>query len=124
MFYQVDMYELYLSVFILQFVWMTMKKYRCYFCSSIDDSLEDIVDHCIDSHSKNTLKYRELELDERSGKLRYQTQIHAGVIPSNIENDGKTIIVSKDFFLRDWFKTEKAKHAKKGSRHQAITSIQ
>jgi hypothetical protein len=50
MFYQVDMYELYLSVFILKFVWMTMKKYRCYFCSSIDDSLEDIVDHCIDSH--------------------------------------------------------------------------
>jgi hypothetical protein len=46
-------------------------------------------------------KYRELELDERSGKLRYQTQIHAGVIPSNIENDGKTIIVSKDFFLRN-----------------------
>lgn len=78
-----------------------MKKYRCYFCSSIDDSLEDIVDHCIDSHSKNTLKYRELELDERSGKLRYQTQIDAGVIPSNNENDGKTIIVSKDFFLRD-----------------------
>ena len=96
------MYELYLSVFILKFVWMTMKKYRCYFCSSIDDSLEDIVDHCIDSHLKNTLKYREFELDARSGKLRYQTQIHAGVIPSNIENDGKTIIVSKDLvFLRD-----------------------
>jgi hypothetical protein len=44
------MYELYLSVFILQFVWMTMKKYKYYFCSFIDDSLEDIVDHCIDSH--------------------------------------------------------------------------
>ena len=96
------MHKLYVSAFILQFAWMTMKKYRCYFCSFIDDSLEDIVDHCIDSHSKNTLKYRELELDERPGKLRYQTQIHAGVIPSNIENDGKTIIVSKDLvFLRD-----------------------
>ena len=96
------MHKLYVSVFILQFAWMTMKKYRCYSCSFIDDSLEDIVDHCIDSHSKNTLKYRELELDERPGKLRYQTQIHAGVIPSNIENDGKTIIVSKDLvFLRD-----------------------
>jgi hypothetical protein len=61
------MYELYLSVFILQFVWKTMKKYKYYFCSFIDDSLEDIVDHCIDSHLKNTPKYRELELDERPG---------------------------------------------------------
>ena len=34
--------------------------------------------------------------------LQYQTQIHAGVIPSIIENDETTIIVSKDLvFLRD-----------------------
>jgi hypothetical protein len=41
-------------------------------------------EHCKLSHGEETLKYRQLVLDENTGIQRYQTKIHDGVVPSNL----------------------------------------
>jgi hypothetical protein len=46
--------------------------------------LQSIIEHCKLSHGEETLKYRQLVLDENTGIQRYQTKIHEGVVPSNL----------------------------------------
>jgi hypothetical protein len=41
-----------------------------------------------------TLKYRQLVLDENTRIQRYQTKIHEGVVPSNLTKYGKCITVN------------------------------
>jgi hypothetical protein len=47
-------------------------------------SLAEYYEHCKLSHGEETLKYRQLVLDENTGIQRYQTKIHDGVVPSNL----------------------------------------
>jgi hypothetical protein len=46
--------------------------------------LQGTIEHCKLSHGEETLKYRQLVLDENTGIQRYQTKIHEGVVPSNL----------------------------------------
>ena len=55
--------------------------YKCYYCGIL-------------SHGEETLKYRQLVLDENTGIQRYHTKIHEGVVPSNLTKYGKCITVN------------------------------
>ena len=56
--------------------------------------MQSIIEHCKLSHGEETLKYRQLILDENTGIQRYQTKIHEGVVPSNLTKYGKCITVN------------------------------
>ena len=79
-------------------------KYKCYYCGIKESALQGIIEHCKLSHGEETLKYRQLVLDENIEIQRYQTKIHEGVVPSNITkydkcitvNDGLTYILDKE----------------------------
>jgi hypothetical protein len=58
--------------------------------------LQRIIEHCKLSHGEETLKYRQLVLDENKGIQRYQTKIHEGVVPYNLTKYGKCIITVID----------------------------
>jgi hypothetical protein len=68
--------------------------YKCYYCGIKESPLQSIIEHCKLSHGEETLKYRQLVLDENTGIQRYQTQIHEGVVPSNLTKYGKCITVN------------------------------
>jgi hypothetical protein len=42
-----------------------------------------LIEQCKLSHGEETLKYRQLILDENTGIQRYPKKIHEGVVPSN-----------------------------------------
>jgi hypothetical protein len=46
--------------------------------------LQSIIEHRKLSHGEETLKYRQLLLDENTEIQRYQTRIHEGVVASFI----------------------------------------
>lgn len=71
------------------------QKYRWYFCEVETESLDLLVDHCTSNHCIENLKYHELQLDEQTGKLKYQTKIHTGVIPSVFKRERKSIVCKK-----------------------------
>ena len=56
--------------------------------------MQSIIEHCKLSHGEETLKYRQLILDENTEIQRYQTKIHEGVVPSNLPKYGKCITVN------------------------------
>ena len=68
--------------------------YKCYYCGRKESPLQSIIEHCKLSHGEETLKYRQLVLDENTGIQRYQTKIHEGVVPSNLTKYGKCITVN------------------------------
>jgi hypothetical protein len=68
--------------------------YKCYYCGIKESPLQSIIEHCKLSHGEETLKYRQLVLDENTGIQRYQTKIHEGVVPSNLTKYGKCITVN------------------------------
>ena len=68
--------------------------YQCYYCGIKESSLQNIIEQCKLSHGEETLKYRQLILDENPEIQRYQTKIHEGVVPSNLTKYGKCITVN------------------------------
>ncbi|KAH3858503.1 hypothetical protein DPMN_101128 [Dreissena polymorpha] len=50
-----------------------MKTFRCYYCDSEFDVHKDTVHHLIEHHESFTIKYRELELNEKMGRHGYRT---------------------------------------------------
>jgi hypothetical protein len=52
------------------------------------------IEHCKLSHGEETLKYRQLVLDENIEIQRYQTKIQEGVVHSNITKYDKCITVN------------------------------
>ena len=46
--------------------------YKCDYCGIKESSLQSIIEHCKLSHGEETLKYRQLVLDENTGIQRYQ----------------------------------------------------
>ena len=68
--------------------------YKCYYCEIKESPLQSIIQHCKLSHGEETLKYRQLVLDENTGIQRYQTKIHEGVVPSNLTKYGKCITIN------------------------------
>ena len=55
-----------------------------------------IIEHCVCYHNSDVLKYRQLILDADTGCFKYLTQIHEGIVPKQLENDGKKIKVNND----------------------------
>ena len=41
--------------------------YKCYYCGIKESSLQSIIEHCKLSHGEETLKYRQLVLEENTG---------------------------------------------------------
>ena len=68
--------------------------YKCYYCGIKESSLQSIIEQCKLSHGEETLKYRQLILDENPEIQRYQTKIHEGVVPSNLTKYGKCITIN------------------------------
>ena len=68
--------------------------YKCYYCGIKESPLQSIIEHCKLSHGEETLKYRQLILDENTEIQRYQTKIHEGVVPSNLTKYGKCITIN------------------------------
>ena len=67
--------------------------FRCYFCALESGTLQEIIDHCSENHAEEPLKYREQVLDDKSGKFRFQTKYHQGIIPSILNKEGNAIFV-------------------------------
>ena len=58
-----------------------MDRFQCYRCEESYDSLAEIVTHCKIYHLNDCLKFRELLLDERTGKHDYRTKVCEDVVP-------------------------------------------
>ena len=56
-----------------------MENFRCYDCDFKTNCVDQIVDQITILHENESLKYRELSLDEVTGNFRYVTQTHQGV---------------------------------------------
>lgn len=41
--------------------------YKCYYCGEKNNTLEGIIDHCLLEHQNETIKYRQVILDENTG---------------------------------------------------------
>ncbi|KAH3885215.1 hypothetical protein DPMN_009208 [Dreissena polymorpha] len=50
---------------------VTMKRFRCYYCDSEFDVHKDTVHNLIEHHESLTIKYRELELNEKTCRQGY-----------------------------------------------------
>ena len=70
-----------------------MARYKCYYCDNKLSDFEQIIEHLCSKHDQETLKYRELELDEQTGKFGYRTKTHIDVVPNlktiNVTTDNK-----------------------------------
>ena len=62
-----------------------VQTYKCYYCATKFDTINNIVEHCQEKHQQNVLKYRQLILDESSDILKYQTKLHKGIVPRELE---------------------------------------
>ena len=64
-----------------------MPTLKCYYCPTVSNSLQDIVDHHVKYHKSSKLKVKQKSLDERSGKWGFQTKdfgfIHEDVLTDN-----------------------------------------
>ena len=58
-----------------------MKKYICYYCEYEYDLHKDVVDHLVENHVSVELKYRELELNVKTGRAGYRTKLYKNAIP-------------------------------------------
>ena len=72
--------------------------------------MQNIIEQCKLSHGEETLKYRQLILDENPEIQRYQTKIHEGVVSCKCItiNDGLTYILDKES------KKKEAEYSSKG----------
>ena len=69
--------------------------YKCYYCEIKESPLQSIIEHCKLSHGEETLKYRQLVLDENTGIQRYQIKnTRRSIVPSNLTKYGKCITVN------------------------------
>lgn len=64
----------------------------CYYCNEKANSLEIVVEHCINWHINNEIKYRQLVLDRTSGTFRYLTNTHPDLIPLILIKNGKICV--------------------------------
>ena len=71
-----------------------MDDYKCYYCTFSTRQFGSIVQHCTEFHSNEIIKYRQLVVNELTGKIGYQTKIHNGLIPSVLKQEGRNVIVS------------------------------
>ena len=76
-----------------------VQTYKCYYCATKFDTINNIVEHCQEKHQQNVLKYRQLILDERSGVLKYQTKLHEGIVPHELEKSGKSLCIQNNFIF-------------------------
>jgi hypothetical protein len=51
-----------------------MAKFKCFYCPTASNNLEDIVDHHVKDHKAFKLKVKEKTLEEKSGKWGFQTK--------------------------------------------------
>ncbi|KAH3876966.1 hypothetical protein DPMN_000819 [Dreissena polymorpha] len=51
-----------------------MKNFMCKYCDSEFDVHKDTVQYLIEHHEPSTIKYRELELNEKTGRNGYRTK--------------------------------------------------
>ena len=71
-------------------------KYQCYYCKFRNNKLDIIIDHSTSQHENVPLRYRELVLDDQSGKMRHLTKHHNGIIPFELKQSGREIVVLED----------------------------
>ena len=71
-----------------------MEPFKCYYCVFKTDSLEELIDHCTTLHEHEILKYRKLVLDDVSGVFKYLTKTYDGIIPHEVKECGKRVVVS------------------------------
>ena len=51
-----------------------MAKFKCYYCPTASNNLQDIADHHVKDHKAFKLKVKEKTLEDKSGKWRSQTK--------------------------------------------------
>ena len=51
-----------------------MAKFKCYYCPTASNNLQDIADHHVRDHKAFKLKVKEKTLEDKSGKWRFQTK--------------------------------------------------
>ena len=71
-----------------------MENFCCYYCAFKTNCVNQLLQHVTILHENETLKYRELSLDEATGKFRNVTKTHQGIIPSELKHRGKTFTSS------------------------------
>jgi len=76
-----------------------VQTYKCFYCATKFDTINNIVEHCQDKYQQNVLKYRPLILDERSGVLKYQTKLHEGTVPHELEKSVKSLCIQNNLIF-------------------------
>ena len=71
-----------------------MENFSCYYCAFKTICVDQLLQHITILHGNETLKYRELSLDEATEKFRYVTKTHQGIIPRELKHSGKTLTSS------------------------------
>jgi hypothetical protein len=74
--------------------------YKCYYCMFSTDEFHQNIDHLVEQHYHQQVKYRELELNETTGKSGYRTQLLEDVVPANadmsVTSDGRMCVHRHD----------------------------
>ena len=88
---------------------VTRQQFRCNYCPLKQPTLDTIIEHCVCCHKSNVLQYRQLILNADTGCFKYLAQIHEGIVPKQLEENGKKLQVNNDkVFILD--RTSKKKN--------------
>lgn len=69
-------------------------EFMCYFCKKLFPSLQAVVDHAVEKHRNEPLRFRQLLLNTESGKKQFFRKDFK-VIPSEIAAAGQKIVVDE-----------------------------
>jgi hypothetical protein len=71
-----------------------------YYCVFSTDEFHQNIDYLVEQHYHQQIKYRELELNETTGKSGYRTTLLEDVVPANadisVTSDGHTCVQRHD----------------------------
>ena len=88
---------------------METDRFQCYYCPKTFTLFSDIIDHLCRNHKHEIIKYREKELDDRTGRTGYRTKLYQDIIPSecslSVTNDERLGITNEERSKKKKFNT-------------------
>ena len=90
---------------------METDRLQCYYCPKTFILFSDIIDHLCPNHKHEIIKYREKDLDDRTGRTGYRTKLYQDIIPSecslSVTNDERLSITNEERSKKKKFNQEK-----------------
>ena len=76
-----------------------MERYKCHRCAVGYCTLSEIIQHCTWCHPKDTIKYRELVLDDVSGHTGYMSKEFKDIVPEDLKKKNKSVTTKDDIVI-------------------------